>query len=309
MTTMDQRNDAIFDLIMDAWDVNRVLTAFEAHYQRGIDAGKALAGDNAEQLKAEFERGRESYRDELFEKLGGRLVGGADRLIAEGRKPIAHSIEEKPAPIKSVAIAKPPAEKNLGGKPNKSERPENLPRNIGMALEAIKELGGKASAPQILGYIRQKWWAGFPSSWTAVLYDLVKNGTLARDGINFIAPVAEKVVAPTVPAVQEHKPRVPEPGNKLGPPARAEGVMFRHGGETVTLHAREAAVTEKLYAARGKGHVDARFLAGLIGIKSEADLTMQEFVKVLNPKIAPLGLTVEFFKGFGFLMKDAPANG
>jgi hypothetical protein len=54
----------------------------------------------------------------------------------------------------------------------------------------------------------------------------------------------------------------------------------------------------------GKGHLDAKLLANSIGIKSEAESVMRDMVSILNPKIAEVGLRVDYFKGFGFIMKE-----
>lgn len=192
--SLDNRNDIITDLLIEAFDLGKLMEEYEAHYQRGFEAGKASIG--AEQLKTEFERGRESYRDELLAEIQKRNAPPAPKA------PIAESIEEKPASeTKSIAISKP--EKNLGGRPNQSGRPDGLPRNLDMALEAIKELGGRAAAPQILAYVRKKWWAGFPTHWTANLYDFVKEKKLERDGINFVALDSK------APAAQDVLPKEP----------------------------------------------------------------------------------------------------
>ena len=217
---------------------------------------------------------------------------------------------EKPAP-------------NVGGRPPKAHRPSSVPTNIIMARTALKELGPSA-APQIREYVRKKWWADVPKEWVSVLWGFAEDGRLVREGINFALPampesvpvakpdpqavidreIAKRDAIAVRPAIPPSRREVVTPGAKLGPPARKEGVHFKHGDKIVTLHQREVDIALRLRAAMGSGHLDAKFLANSIGIKSDAEPVMREFVSVLNPKLEAVGLKVTFYKGFGFAMAE-----
>lgn len=323
MTSEDKVDDEFMEkaamISMEWFDITPVAKALAEQYQQGFDAGKKQASTDAEQLKAEFERGRESYRDELLAAMKA-TAGELNYYVAQqqGQKPIAKppiasSIEERSPEVRSVAIAKPAPEKSP--RPNPSGRPDGLPRNVEMAIEAIKELDGKASSSQILAYIRKKWWAGFSSNWTAQLYDFVNQGKLARDGINFIVAIEPQILPKEpskalMPAVRPTAPpRIPEPGKKLGPPARSVlGEMFKHGDREVMLHPREYLLTSKLYGVKGQ-HIGTQFLAqNALGIKNrgtDSEALIRDLVSIINPKIEGMGLKIGFYKGAGFIMQDA----
>jgi hypothetical protein len=213
---------------------------------------------------------------------------------------------------------------NVGGRPPKAHRPSSVPTNIIMARSALKELG-RSAAPQIREYVRKKWWADVPKEWVSVLWGFAEDGRLVRDGINFALPAVPSVPAPVQkpdpqevidravakrdavavkPAIPLARREVVTPGAKLGPPARGEGVAFQHGDKSVVLHQRERDIAIRLRTAMGVGHLDAKFLAGLIGIKSDAEATMRDFVAIMNPKLEAVGLKVTFYKGFGFAMAE-----
>lgn len=216
-----------------------------------------------------------------------------------------------------------PPLKNVGGRQS-AFRPDNIPANLAMAIEAITELG-PASAPPIRNWIRKKYWSNMPDHWTANLYDFVSSGKLARDGLNFIIPekkpsaIAKEQtqVLPKEPS-RAPMPRVQptagpretvNPGAKLGPPARGGPMAFQHKGQTALLHHREFAIAQVLRAAMGRGHVDTQFLAqkALGSDKRNAidnESLLRDLVTIMNPKLAPIGLTIEFHKGFGFVMKE-----
>lgn len=112
------------------------------------------------------------------------------------------------------------------------------------------------------------------------------------------------VRAPDVPR------QVVTPGAKLGPPVRSGHAMaYQHGGKSVMLHHREFSIAQVLRAAMGKGHIDTTFLAqkALGSDKRNAidnESLLRDLVSIMNPKLEPLRLNIEFHKGFGFVMKE-----
>lgn len=330
-----QREDMLFEAIVECFDYGQLLEHFRAEYQRGFKAG-AATGASKEQMAAEYERGQNDYRDNLLKELDAKYrpkvpdVAKPAEPTVKPTKPIATSIVEVPKEKPSQETAKAPdgakvppvAEKpasepasgektpsepdpprvSLGGRPPKAPRPNGIPTNFEMSRVALQELG-KASAPQIRDFVRRKWWPSVPSEWTSVLWGFAEDGRLVRDGINFVLaaskPDPQKIIdravqkrteprAPSVPAVRDSivvaAPRreIVTPGAKLGPPARGEGAHFKHGDKIVVMHPREVDISLRLRAAMNSGHLDAKFLANSIGIKSDAEATMRDFVTVLN---------------------------
>ncbi len=199
----------------------------------------------------------------------------------------------------------------------KSSRPLGLPTNGEMATEAIVALGGKASAPQIRSWLRKKYWESMPDHWTACLYSL----GLARDGINFTlsksaaqkADAAAVDVLKTKPGVvkalvERESVRAPAPGKKLGPPAKGPyTATFTHGDrECVLQSSREYVLAGKLLKAMGKGHISEGFLADAVmssNTEHNRDL-VRGLCLGMNDALASVGLKVEFYAGFGLMMKE-----
>lgn len=209
--------------------------------------------------------------------------------------------------------------KNLGGAPSKAGRPADIPANLAMAVECIAEKG-PSSAPQIREWARKKYWPGMPESWTAVLYDFVKAGKLARDGLNFVLP-REKAPMPPVatpidPSKQGFPPKreVTVPAlRKPTPPAPAAARLlaftFKHGDKSAMLSTtQQLLVANRLYQVKGQ-HVAESFLAEkAFGSNTER---FREQVKALalglNGPLFDLGLKVTYYPGHGLMMREIEA--
>jgi hypothetical protein len=319
----DEFMERAAEISMEWFDIEPIARALFNEYQRGVADGKASAPQiDPDQLKAEYERGRESYRDELLAKMipTALTVGQLDKFASQ---PVTHDDNHKP-------VAK-PAEKDVGGRPSAVGRPDGIPRNLDMALEAIKELGGKAAAPQILAYVRKKWWSNCADHWTSNLHDFAKQKKLARDGINFVAPLpklahveideASGVDTQTAARIAEieSKPRVLPRGLVRAPmppvqptagkrPLASGVIKFEHGDRSTILSStREYTIAGKLRAAMGSGHVAEAFLAErVIGSNTEHNRAMiKDICLGMNPALADVGLKIEHYPGFGLLMKEA----
>lgn len=208
------------------------------------------------------------------------------------------------APLKPVTSAKAP----------KGNRPAGLPSNASMAIEAIKEMGPSGAAA-IRSWCRRKYWAQMPDAWSAGLYDLVSAGKLQRSGINFVLPgnfakpeepapkkVETKAVLPRAPVRAPMPPVKPTQGAR---PAGA-GVKFEHNGRSTELGGREYVLAGKLRVAMGKGHVSEAFLAeSVMGSNTESTRDAVKSVCLgMNGRLALVGLKVEFYSGFGLVMKE-----
>jgi hypothetical protein len=94
-------------------------------------------------------------------------------------------------------------------------------------------------------------------------------------------------------------------------PSASATEEFKHGAGSVLLTKRQHAIATKLRAAMGKGHISAQFLAETVlgALRSNAagnEFMLREIVDAMNPQLARLGLKAEFFKNYGFLMKELP---
>lgn len=236
-----------------------------------------------------------TYSDDSEATIVSQIIGG----------------QEDTAKPKKPASDVPKATNNPNGRPA-SSRPAGIPSNFEMAKEAIEKLGGRASAPQIKQYVENKWWPNPPKYWTSTLHDMAGVGKLSRDGINFILPKKpQQAVAPPAPKpFVQIKPQVltPPPIAKLGPPSRTPGIEFKFGDKVVILHEREHKIARRLRAAMGAGHLDSKFLADAAGYHAgDKESWLKDMVSIMAPKLATVGLEVEFFKGFGFIMKELAA--
>jgi len=250
--------------------------------------------------------------DEAMAGAEGVASGSGDAKTTEApeetrmgseRSSSAETVQEA-ARIISVEASK--ANRNVGGAPSKAGRPASIPTNLAIAVEAIAALGGAASGPQIRDWARVKYWAAMPDSWTAVLYDFVKAEKLARSGINFVLPGAAKSspapaisppkVAPLAPKVAP-KPTIPAP----------KGVEFNHGDKSVMLPtSRYYIFASKLRIAMGKGHISEAFLAQeVIGSNTEKHRDeVRHACLAMNKQLAEIGLKIEYYPGFGLIMKE-----
>lgn len=201
-----------------------------------------------------------------------------------------------------------PPRKNVGGAPSKAGRPAGIPTNLEIAIECIKEVG-PASAPQIRTWARKRYWQGMPESWTAVLYDFVKNGKLARSGLNFVLPGEKE----RPKAIATQAPKAPPPPVK--PAAQIihrplAAFKFDHNGKSTELDSsRLYVLASKLKAAMGKGHVSEAFLAeSVIGSNTERHRDeVKNACLGMNDKLADVGLQIGYYPGFGLLMKEIGA--
>lgn len=236
-------------------------------------------------------------------------------------EPPAAPIEQKAAEPEAPAASPAPAETEAKSRPSKT-RPEGIPTNINMALDAIDELG-PASAQQILTWCRRKYWAEMPNTWTAVLWNFAAEGKLARAGINFVRPEAKKVAGGgsivTVPASKPEPkpaPTPPAPVLRSPPPTAAEGGQeFEYKGRKLMLHKKEWRLATALVRAMGKGHLDYVFLVNAAsagekrpGVGDKAWLA--EMFDVLKPKMLTVGLDVIHSPPYGYSVHEVePANG
>lgn len=295
----DKRDEIITDLLIDAWDVARLLTEYEAHYQRGVEAGKAAASIDAEQLKAEFERGRDSYRDELLAQLADRHK--VERVVAEEistKAPIAKSIEEAPRP-------------GRGPKPTDINRPEGIPSNFDMCRLVLIDAGKPLTATEIREAVARRWWPKVPTDWKSTPFGFLSSGKLRKSADNKFelgsgaATVVSREVLPRSPA------KVPMPAVKptAGPRPPAP-VKFDHNGKSTIMRSmREYVLAGKLRAAMGKGHVGEGFLAQeVIGSNTENNReVVRSLCLAMNDQLAEVGLSIGHYPGFGLLMKDVVA--
>lgn len=226
----------------------------------------------------------------------------AETTEPEEEKPQATAPVQAPPAEEKAPVQEPP--KNVGGRPSTVGRPDDIPTNLEMALEAIDHHEGKASAPQIRKFIAGKYWPDIREHWSSNLFDLTNKGKLARNGINFVRPAAvpEKMPAkvPTKPIVAD-KPAVPLPPHT---------VVFEFDSEKIRLVPREARLAEALRRAMGKGHLDYTFLARSgLGPDYRSSINAKnwcmEMFSVLTPKLTSINLTVTHAPDFGYSMKIA----
>lgn len=314
-------------IAMDWIDVTPIARALEAEYQRGHEHGR--------------QAGRIAYRDELLAKM--EVATESPVKPGQPKQPIVKAIEEVPAvgselqetsePAAAMEVAaepppspsEPAADQQTASKPSAADhspRPAGIPTTFAMIREVLTAKPGM-TAKETVEAIAAKWWPGLQFKYLGPdISTNITKGRLNRDSDGGLT-VTEKgmksesldhrieqvgtrpIPRPEPPAAPPAPPRqVVTPGAKLGPPARGGGSTFTHGGKSVLLHDRELVIAQKLRAAMGAGHLDSKFLANQIGIKSDAEPVMREFVSIMNPKIAAVGLVIEFFKGFGFVMKE-----
>ena len=203
-----------------------------------------------------------------------------------------------------------PPLKNVGGAPSKAGRPDSMPPNLWCAIEAIKALGGRASAPQIRNYVRDKYWPKLPDHWSSTLWGFVTDGKLDRDGINFVvpgtAPAPARAIVTAAPKVVPSTPvRAPMP--PVQPPAPTlRAFTFKHGDRSVMLaSAQQLSIASRLQQALGQ-HIAEAFLAEkVLGANTERH---RELVKAqalgLNGPLFDVGLKVTHYPGFGLIMKE-----
>ena len=262
----------------------------------------------------------------------------------QSHKPIAKSIEEveKPSqePVKPVEATKvapepekrtteprraeerhsepeltgqkvPPLAPVTSTEAPKGNRPAGLPSNLAMAVAAIQAIGPTGSAG-IRNWCRKTYWPEMPDAWSASLYDLVNAGKLRRIGINFDVPFPPVGAAkPEKPTPQERinaevaKRQAPKPSPVDRRPSA--DVRFIHGDRSTLLRSsREYLLAGKLRVAMGKGHLSEAFLANtVLGSNTEHNRVIVKSITLgMNEALAEVGLKVEYYEGFGFVMKE-----
>lgn len=299
-------------------DIMPFARALQDEYQRGLRESTA----GAEQMKAEYERGQNDYRDNLLRELDARRVPAKEAVKEspkepEPRKPIANSIEEAPAPKAPKAEPKPRT-----GAP----QPTGTPTTFRMIAIILSEKGPML-VRDVTAVIAERWWPGLTydrlspevSTW-------IRKGRLDRDQdgklsvtlhgfkVAKMSALEPAVLAPKKPLVEPLKnvmvPKTPAPSRPAPQPApqpsMAVGVDFSFNEKKVRLTHREHVVAIKLQGAMGKGHLSGRFLGQCINLSKQSDNEgmVRDLCVVLSSKIEPLGLKVEFFKGFGFVMTE-----
>lgn len=195
--------------------------------------------------------------------------------------------------------ARPPEQKMPAG-----PRPEGMPTNLAVALEAIDSLGGKAGANQIENYVREKHWPEVNHLWKNCLLTLATQGKLARDGINFVRPKAKPPAV--VPTVQAKKPPGPKPASSPKKQFTSEAfTRFEHNDRSIELPARCYVLASKLKAAMGQ-HIAEAFLAEkVMGANTENNRsTVREVCLGMNDLLGQVGLSIAHYSGFGLIMKE-----
>jgi hypothetical protein len=328
MSDEETEQQLLFEVLLEMWDSQKLVEYFRKEYKRGFDAGVVSSSSSKDELERSYQSGRQSVLDDVRKMFPQHVAA-----VGDLKQPLAKSIVEVP----SEPETDPPKYQQLnshaskgvgrGPKPTNIDRPEGIPSNYEMCRMVLIDAGIPLTATEIRDRVAKRWWPSVPGDWKSSQFGFLGSGKLLKnaDG-KFILPevVPEKRVTPEKPNPHEVinrevarrdsiavKPAIPParrevvtPGAKLGPPARGEGVAFQHGDKTVVLHQRERDIAVRLRTAMGVGHLDAKFLAGLIGIKSDAEATMRDFVAIMNPKLEAIGLKVIFYKGFGFAMAE-----
>lgn len=327
MSDEETEQQLLFEVLLEMWDNQKLIEYFRKEYKRGFDAGVVSSSSNKDELERSYQSGRQSVLDDV-RKMFPQHVDSVDR-----KEPLAKSIVKVPSepetdPPKSQQVNS-HASKGVGRgpKPTNIDRPEGIPSNYEMCRMVLIDAGIPLTATEIRDRVAKRWWPDVPGDWKSSPFGFLGSGKLLKNAEGkFVLPeavpakrvIAEKpdpqevinrevarrdsiAVKPPIPAARRE---VVTPGAKLGLPARGEGAIFRHGDKTVVLHQRERDIALRLRTAMGVGHLDAKFLAGLIGIRSDHEATLRDFVSIMNPKLAEVGLEIAFYKGFGFSMKE-----
>lgn len=332
--TEDDIKQELFEKLLEIWQPDALLEFVRGEYKRGFDAGVASREISKEDLAREYHRGRQSVLDDV------RKMFPQHAAQADLKEPIAKSIVEVPSEpetdpprgagfpegtkvtddkgfngtvdaegiIRKDVIAQPkkhtreaPSGPGRGPKITNPNRPEGIPSNFEMCRLVLIDAGVPLTATEIRDRVAKRWWPDVPGDWKVSPFGFLGSGKLSKnsDG-KFILPIVvpEKRVIPAKPDPQAVINREVEKRASAGNSA------FLHGGKSVLLRSNEFVVACKLRSARGAGHLDAKFLASLVGIRAEAEPMMRDLVTTMNPKLATVGLTVDFYKGFGFMMKD-----
>lgn len=182
-------------------------------------------------------------------------------------------------------------------------RPPGCPGNLELATKAIAALG-PASAAQIRNWVAKNYWSMVPDTWPGCLYNFVSAGKLGRQGINFI--VVEEPRASSEPA-----PVQPKPAPKPAPPApskpAAAGIKFEHNGRHTMLgDTHSYAIANRLRAAMGRGHIPEEVLADkTFGSNTQTTRDRARMAcTAMNDRLAEVGLKIERYPDYGYVMKE-----
>lgn len=295
---------------VDRLEIGIALTPVKIEGSQAIDAGKLASsaeptdeamGRDAVAASGSSEVAAETTEAPAKPGMGSERSSSAETQIREAAE--SHGIDGDVA----VAIVRAESvgpKKNVGGAPSKSGRPAGIPSNLAMAIGALKELGGRASAADIRDWARKKHWPKMPDHWTAVLYEFVNVGHIERAGMDFKLPDAKprQEVVKHAPKPPPAFPTLPAPK----PAAPPRGFTFKHGDKSVMLQtAQQLTLATRLLQAKGQ-HIGEAFLAEkVLGSNTERHRdTIKAQATGLNGALFEVGLKVTYYPGHGLIMKD-----
>jgi hypothetical protein len=323
-TDKEEAHWTLFEKLLEMWDSDALVKFFYAEYERGHAAGytagyEAARADILADLETVAKRTKALMPPadrkplavtamEPIDRSETDQSGTAETTVA-GECEAPEATQVAPEPEKRTSEPRRPEERprisHGVGRVSGYARPEGIPSNFEMCRLVLIDAGRPLTATEIRDCVKVRWWPDVPADWKSSPFGFLGSGKLKKDEDGkFILPDDKPVERKPTPQEIINAEVAKRQAPKLGPPARQDGVDFLWNGKTVTLHQREATIAVQLRAAMGKGHLDAKLLANSIGIKSEAESVMRDMVSILNPKIAEVGLRVDYFKGFGFIMKE-----
>lgn len=298
----DDRQMRLLEVLCEMWDSQRLLELFEAEYQRG----------------------RDDYRDDLFKHLDRPASDFVQKCLPPPKKGIETAeikktevevsalemvVEElvevvagKTEPEKEVK----PAREKISPREGCPPRPNNIPTTFSMMQTLLHETE-RLRADDLVALIEKRWWPGLTRNFLKPeISTLITKGRLDRDLDGFLSLTAKGKAVNSVDLREIGKGKQP-PQVPLAPIApRINSIKFKSEQGEVDLPVKEYQLVSRLYACKGS-HVAASFLAEKIlgtGHRRDAESTLRDLASICNPKIASLGIGVSFYNGFGFIMKD-----
>lgn len=293
-----------------------------------------LFKDIASALDEAYRRGYETAKVDIISGITTLSKSESDRSVPAPSLNIIH-IEDVSKPVlTTVSIAKEPevsTPTNLRIKSSPSPRPKNIPTTFVMVATILLDTP-ELTAREVADKIRARWWPDMDFNRIGPEFSTwIGGGRLARDRDGKLTltwaghdlafpgqpnpyPVPPKPVAPQVkifPTVPLSQPAVPMPSVQPAGP-EPQGIRygnFEHAGAKVQMHHREYMMATKLRLAMGKGHLDVNVMANAVlgsakrGAVDDRSL-LRELAAMVNEKIERLNLKIEFFEGYGFLMKE-----
>lgn len=298
----DDRQMRLLETLCEMWDSQKLLELFEAEYQRG----------------------RDDYRDDLFKHLDRPTSDFVQKRLSPPNQNTAttelqkaeievSALEVVVEEIVEVANRKTKPEKEV--KPEKEKispregcppRPNNIPTTFSMMQTLLHETE-RLRADDLVAQIEKRWWPGLTRNFLKPeISTMITQGRLDRDLDGFLSLTAKGKAINSVDLREIGKGKQP-PQVPLGPIApRINSIKFKSEKGEVDLPVKEYQLVSRLYACKGS-HVAASFLAEKIlgtGHRRDAESTLRDLASICNPKIASLGIGVSFYNGFGFIMKD-----